>query len=86
MAKKKKLGRPAGAATHKPRGLEIRRYAELSRANAVDKQPGYRRLVLETVDPDLAVRLQRLATLIRKKDPKLMKLLTPPKVKKKRSK
>jgi hypothetical protein len=70
------IGRPKGAKSYQPKGLEVRTATPLSRTNAVDKKKGLKRLVLETRDEDHAKRLQRLATLIRKRDKNLLELIS----------
>ena len=69
------IGRPKGAKAYVPKGLEIREAKPLSRENAVVKQKGLRRLVLETRQEDKALQLAKLATLIRKRDKSLMALI-----------
>lgn len=78
-------GRPKGAKDYVPRGLECRVATPLARSNAVDPKPGLKRLVLETLDENYAVNLERLKVLINKKDKALFKLLEPKKVAKKKT-
>ena len=81
-AKKSKsttIGRPKGATSHVPKGLEVRQCDPLDRVNSVQQRPGFRRVVLETIDEECALQLEQLASLLKKKDPKIMKLITPAK-------
>ena len=75
--KKPKLGRPDGATSHRPKGMEIRKTMDLDRAGTMDPRPGYRRVVIETLDPEHAQRLKKLASLIKKRDKGLFKMITP---------
>ena len=74
-AKYQNLGRPTGAKSHVPRGLEVRQRTPLARANGIEKPKGLRRVILETVNENDAIRLQTLATLVTKKDPVLFRIL-----------
>lgn len=73
------IGRPKGAKSYEPKGLEVREFQPLARKGTTGKgkKKGLRRVVLETKDEELAQHLERLATLVRKKDPDLLKLTAP---------
>ena len=82
VAKKKvatavNFGRPKGAKSYAPTGLEVRRADPLGRKGSPNKLKGYRRVILETKDETFAENLERLVVLIRKKDKGLLSLLTP---------
>lgn len=69
-------GRPSGSPNYTPKGLEVRSTTPLARSNSKEKVKGLKRVILETVDPDQALRLQKLASLVKKKDKKLMSLIS----------
>jgi hypothetical protein len=71
------FGRPKGAKSYRPTGLEVRRADPLGRKGSPNKQKGYRRVILETKDETFAENLERLVILIRKKDKGLLSMLTP---------
>ncbi len=71
------FGRPKGAKSYAPTGLEVRRADPLGRKGSPNKMKGYRRVILETKDETFAENLERLVVLIRKKDKGLLSLLTP---------
>lgn len=75
--KKPKIGRPDGATSHRPVGLEVRSTMPLDRAGTSEPRPGLRRVVIETLDEEHAQRLERLASLIKKRDKNLFKYLVP---------
>jgi len=80
-AKKKiaTFGRPKGAKSYAPKGLEVRRADPLGRKGSPNKLKGYRRVILETKEELFAENLERLVVLIRKKDKGLLSLLAPTK-------
>ena len=73
----KTFGRPKGAKSFAPTGLEVRRADLLGRKGSPNKLKGYRRVILETKDESFAQNLERLVVLIRKKDKDLLGLLSP---------
>lgn len=73
----KPFGRPKGAKSYAPTGLEVRKADPLERKGSPNKLKGYRRVILETKDESFAQNLERLVVLIRKKDKALLDLLTP---------
>jgi hypothetical protein len=73
----KTFGRPKGAKSYQPNGLEVRKADPLERKGSPNKLKGYRRVILETKEESYAQNLERLVVLIRKKDKDLLNLLAP---------
>lgn len=68
-------GRPKGALTHQAEGFEFRRADSYARKNAIEKQPGLRRVTIQIDTPERAVKLEKLCNLLKSEDVRLMKLL-----------
>ena len=76
-AKTVSFGRPKGAKSYVPQGLEVRRADPLERKGSPNKLKGFRRVILETKEEIHAESLERLVSLIRKKDKTLFTMLAP---------
>jgi len=74
-AKASSPGRPAGTPNFQTKWLAVRDSKPFARKNAVEPQPGTRRIVIECSEPDAAVQLEKLEKMINKKDSKLRKLI-----------
>ena len=79
--KKGRHGRPKGAKNIIPQGIEVFTKSGISRKEGV---PGLKRITLVTLDPNHALRLERLADLVEKHDRNLFSIITPPSLKQKK--
>lgn len=74
--RKKRTGRKPGSTTHVPKGLEVRSVQSFNRSDAENPlKNAYRRVTLETADPEIAKALYKLASLVKRKDSTLRKLI-----------
>lgn len=70
----RKVGRPVGS-IFVAKGFAIRSSQNFSRSTAKEPVPGLKRFTVEVSTPELALKLGNLASMLKKEDPRLMKLI-----------